>query len=52
MMSVLKNLFVVLGLLLLLAMGWYLLSNQDVLNLQGREQDINLEAESAELHCL
>jgi hypothetical protein len=49
MMSLLKNLIVILGLVLIAGLGYYLYSTNGTLALQQNEQDINLQLESAEL---
>jgi hypothetical protein len=49
MMSLLKNLFVIIGLLLVAGLGYYIYSSQGSLSPVSNEQDLNLEAESADL---
>lgn len=49
MMSILKNLFVILGLLLVAGLGYYIYSSQGSLSPMTNDQDLNLEAESADL---
>lgn len=49
MMSLLKNLFVILGLLLIAGFGYYLYTTSGSMGLQGSETDLNVEAESADL---
>lgn len=48
-MSILKNLFVILGLLLVAGLGYYIYSSQGSLSPMTNDQDLNLEAESADL---
>ena len=48
MMSLLKNLFVIIGLLLIAGLGYYVYTSQGSLSPVTTNQDLNLEAESAE----
>ena len=48
-MSIVKNLFVVLGLVLIAGLGYYLYTTNESFSLKGSETDINLEAESTDL---
>lgn len=49
MMSLLKNLFVILGLLLIAGFGYYLYTTNGSLGLSSSDTDLNVEAESADL---
>lgn len=49
MMSALKNIFVILGLLLIAGLGYYLYSTGGTFGLNTSERDLSVEAESAEL---
>lgn len=49
MMSLLKNLFVILGLLMVAGFGYYLYTTNGSFTLEGSQADLNVEAESAEL---
>ncbi len=48
-MSLFKNLFVILGLLLIAGFGYYLYTTNGSFGLEGSDADLNVEAESAEL---
>ena len=48
-MKTIKNLFVLLGLMLIAGFGYYLYSTNGSLGLAGNNTDFNLEAESSEL---
>lgn len=48
-MSLFKNLFVILGLLLVAAFGYYLYTTSGSMGLNGSDTDLNVEAESADL---
>lgn len=48
-MTALKNLFVIIGLLLVAGLGYYLYTTNGSLSLQTSDENFNLEAESAEL---
>jgi len=49
MMSLFKNLFVILGLLLIAGFGYYLYTTSGSLGLKGSDTNLNVEAESADL---
>lgn len=48
-MSLFKNLFVILGLVLIAGLGYYLYVTQDSATLSTEDRDLSIEAESADL---
>jgi len=49
MMSALKNIFVIVGLVLVAGLGYYVYSTNGSLGLQSSDANLNIEAESADL---